>query len=115
MTARDVSLAAIAGQLASLCSIPNDRLADFVTRDGACMEVSAVEDPPCWLYNDGTDRELAARLCEGCPVQAECLELELRMNGDLTVGVWGALCEDDRRALIPHRRRDAKGVEHGLQ
>jgi WhiB family redox-sensing transcriptional regulator len=49
------------------------------------------------------------------PVQAECLELELRMNGDLTVGVWGALCEDDRRALIPHRRRDAKGVEHGLQ
>ena len=42
---------------------------------------------------------------EGCPVQQECLELELRMFGDQTVGVWGALGEDDRRALVPHWRR----------
>ena len=31
----------------------------------------------------------------------ECLELELRMFGEQTVGVWGALGEDDRRALVP--------------
>ena len=42
---------------------------------------------------------------EGCPVQRECLELELRMFGEQTVGVWGALGEDDRRALVPLWRR----------
>jgi len=75
--------------------------------DGACMEISADDGPPRWLYEDGTDRELAARLCQGCPVQRECLELELRMFGDQTVGVWGALGEDDRRALVPHWRQAA--------
>jgi WhiB family redox-sensing transcriptional regulator len=116
MTVRDDdSLAEIAGPLAGLRSVPNEVLADLVRCYGACSEVNADEEPPCWLYNDGTDRELAARLCEGCPVQAECLELELRMSGDLTVGVWGALCEDDRRALVPHRQREATGVQHGHQ
>ena len=47
------------------------------------------------------DREFARLLCGGCPVQDECLELELRTAGDQTVGVWGALFEDDRRALHP--------------
>ena len=42
---------------------------------------------------------LATRLCAGCPVRAECLEFELRIGGDQTVGVWGALNQDDRRAL----------------
>jgi WhiB family redox-sensing transcriptional regulator len=42
---------------------------------------------------------LAARMCVGCPVQRECLELELRTAGADSVGVWGALCEIDRRAL----------------
>ena len=69
------------------------------------MQVSAEDGPPRWLHENGTDRELAARLCPGCPVQVECLELELRMFGDQTVGVWGALGEDDRRALVPHWRR----------
>ena len=45
------------------------------------------------------DRELAARLCAGCPVRRECLEFELRTAGAETVGVWGGLDEDDRRAL----------------
>jgi len=35
-------------------------------------------------------------------VQNECLELELRTAGEHSVGVWGALPEDDRRALYPH-------------
>lgn len=68
--------------------------------------VSADDRPPRWLHEDGTDRELAARLRRGCPVQLECLELELRMFGDQTVGVWGALGEDDRRALVPHWRHE---------
>ena len=45
------------------------------------------------------DRALAARMCAGCPVQRECLEVELRTAGVETTGVWGGLCEVDRRAL----------------
>ena len=56
------------------------------------------------MFDPGTDREVAARLCAGCPVQPECLELELRLFGEQTVGVWGALGEDDRRALVPYWR-----------
>jgi WhiB family transcriptional regulator, redox-sensing transcriptional regulator len=55
---------------------------------------------PAGVVREGSpDRELAARLCAGCPVQRECLEFELRTAGAETVGVWGGLSEDDRRAL----------------
>ena len=64
-------------------------------------------DPPSWLFGDGDDRDVAARLCAGCPVRDPCLELELRLFGDQTVGVWGALGEEDRRVL--HRYRRLKG------
>jgi WhiB family transcriptional regulator, redox-sensing transcriptional regulator len=98
-------LAGIARRLARLRWVPTGVLAQIVADGGACMEVSADDGPPRWLHEAGTDRELAARLCRGCPVQQECLELELRMFSDQTVGVWGALGEDDRRALVPHWRR----------
>ena len=55
------------------------------------------------------DREMATRLCAGCPVRAECLEFELRVAGEKTVGVWGGLNVDDRLALLKvwrARRRD---------
>jgi WhiB family redox-sensing transcriptional regulator len=32
-------------------------------------------------------------------VSDECLELEFRADGFTTLGVWGALAEDDRRAI----------------
>lgn len=108
MTRRDDKwLAEIAQRLARLRSVPSGVLAEIVAWDGACMEVSADDGPPRWLHEDGTDRELAERLCRGCPVQRECLELELRMFGAQTVGVWGALGEDDRRALVPRWRTAA--------
>ena len=68
------------------------------------MAATATEKPPRWLFDSETDPDLAARLCEGCPVQDQCLELELRLAGAQTVGVWGALNETDRRALFPHWR-----------
>ena len=55
------------------------------------------------------DRELATRLCAGCPVRSECLEFELRVAGETTVGVWGGLNVEDRLALLTvwrARRRD---------
>ena len=59
------------------------------------------------------DRALAARMCAGCPVQRECLELELRTAGAETAGVWGGLCEVDRRALhTAWRGRRARAATH---
>lgn len=98
----DSTLSEIARQVARLRRVPSEVLAEIVAQHGACMNISPDDGPPRWLHEDGTDGDLAARLCQGCPVQAECLELELRMFGDQTVGVWGALGEDDRRALVPH-------------
>jgi WhiB family redox-sensing transcriptional regulator len=106
MSASDDSvLADIGRRLAGLRPVPSKVLADLVERDGACLEVAVDEGPPRWLFDQRSDRELAARLCAGCPVQLECLELELRILGEQTVGVWGALGEDERRALVPQWRR----------
>jgi WhiB family redox-sensing transcriptional regulator len=91
-------LIVIAWQLDELRWIADDVLDEIVRRDGACM-YETVTDEPDWNEEQLTDRALAARLCAGCPVQDECLELELRTAGERTVGVWGALTEDDRRAL----------------
>jgi WhiB family redox-sensing transcriptional regulator len=74
-------------------------LADLVARNCRCLWEITYGDPPCWTGEDTPDRELAARLCTGCPARRECLELELRAAGDQTVGVWGGLGEDDRRAV----------------
>ena len=106
MTASDDRvLAGIARRLARLRSVPS-RCARGDRCGGRRLHGGDRRDgPPRWLHQAGSDRELAARLCAGCPVQPECLELELRMFGEQTVGVWGALGEDDRRALVPHWRR----------
>jgi WhiB family redox-sensing transcriptional regulator len=98
-------LVEIAGRLARLRRVPSGVLAEIVARDGGCTQIDHqacdADGPPRWLHEDGTDRDLAARLCQGCPVQDECLELELRTFGEQTVGIWGALGEDERRALLP--------------
>jgi WhiB family transcriptional regulator, redox-sensing transcriptional regulator len=98
-------LVEIADRLARLRRVPSGVLAEIVARDGACMQVDqqacTADGPPRWLHEDGTDRDLAARLCQGCPIQDQCLELELRTFGKQTVGIWGALGEDERRALVP--------------
>lgn len=91
----------IAWRLDRLRWVPRAVLAEIVWRDGTCMWVFT-DDEPSWLNEHLTDRQLAAWLCAGCPVQEECLELELRTNGGRTVGVWGALSEDDRRAVYLH-------------
>lgn len=90
----------IAARLDRLRDVPTDVLATIVTRDGLCMWADIALDPDEELTGSDTpDRELAARYCAGCPVQDECLEWELRMHGPDTVGIWGAMPEDDRRAL----------------
>ncbi|WP_188989340.1 WhiB family transcriptional regulator [Saccharopolyspora thermophila] len=108
----DVRLVGIARRLDRLRWVPSALLAHAVLRDGMCMSGSS-EDEPGWANEPMTDRELAARMCAGCPVQDECLELDLRVAGKDTAGVWGALPEDDRRALYPHWHQRGKRAEGG--
>ncbi len=88
-----------AAELDVLAAVPDEVLADQVAERGRCLWEITHGDPPTWTGAGPPDRELAARLCAGCPVRRECLELELRVAGAETVGVWGGLGEDDRRAL----------------
>ena len=80
-------------------------LTTVVVRRGLCLWGLWPEQEPDWEDCAPSDRALAKRLCEGCPVIDQCLELELRNAGMSTTGVWGATCEDDRRALHPIWRR----------
>jgi len=93
--------------------VPDDVLLDIVTRDGRCMWLYSIGEEPDWSGDDRTDRDLAARVCAGCPVQRQCLELELRTAGLATHGVWGALSDEDRKALFPRWliRRKTNGGE----
>lgn len=100
----DLRLTGVARRLDRLRRVPLAVLTDIVLRDGACMWPAVELD---WLDEPMSDRELAARLCGGCAVRDECLELDLRTAGPATVGVWGGLMDDDRRALylLWERRR----------
>lgn len=112
-------LAHIARRLDRLRHVPRTVLGRAVTERGACMVPLPDGDPPTWLFDSGSDRETAARLCAGCPVIDECLELELRVFGEESDGVFGALSEDDRRALhrvwLRRRRRRTPGRGAGVE
>ncbi|MYW94169.1 WhiB family transcriptional regulator [Amycolatopsis rubida] len=102
----ELALIGIAWRLDALRWVPSDVLHDIVTRDGLCMWPPDGDPPPA-----SSDAELAARMCGGCPVRDMCLELELRTAGAATVGIWGGMTDDDRRALHPHwlRRGERAG------
>ncbi|HJT02628.1 MAG TPA: WhiB family transcriptional regulator [Pseudonocardiaceae bacterium] len=89
----------MAAELDELAAVPTEVLAAWVTARGRCLWETTFGEPPEWTGEDEPDRELARQLCAGCPVPLECLEFELRLSGAQTVGVWGALYADDRRAL----------------
>jgi WhiB family redox-sensing transcriptional regulator len=89
----------MAAELDELAAVPTEVLADWVTARGRCLWETTFGEPPEWTGEEEPDRNLARRLCAGCPVRLECLEFELRLGGAQTVGVWGALNTDDRRAL----------------
>lgn len=97
MTTPDPRLLAVARRLDRLRRVPSDVLNAIVRQ--SCAQPSSAA--PRWLELDLTDRELAARLCADCTALDVCLELELRTAGANTVGVWGGLSEEDRRALYP--------------
>ncbi|MEV6624951.1 WhiB family transcriptional regulator [Amycolatopsis sp. NPDC051106] len=91
----------MAARLDQYADVPNDVLTNLVTKDGLCFWAFDRADMPELTGDDPPDRELAARLCAGCPVIDECLELDLRTAGRDTLGVWGALPDTARHALYP--------------
>lgn len=101
------AMAARLDPLDRLHEIPTEVLTTVVVRRGLCLWGLWPAAEPDWEDCAPSDRALAQQLCEGCPVIDQCLELELRTAGASTTGVWGALPEDDRRALHPiwQRRR----------
>ncbi|NYH77205.1 WhiB family redox-sensing transcriptional regulator [Actinopolyspora biskrensis] len=107
----DLRLIGIAWRLDRLRWVPRAALTELVQRDGSCMWPSPANEQPPGHEHPLTDAELAALLCAGCPVQDECLELELRAEGEHTLGVWGALSQDDRRELHPHWLRRGERAE----
>jgi WhiB family redox-sensing transcriptional regulator len=90
---------AIAAGLDRWRPVPTDVLTTLVMRRGLCLWDLWPAQEPDWDDCAPSDRELAARLCAGCPVIDQCREMDLRLAGACTTGVWGALAEDDRRAL----------------
>ncbi|MEU4248954.1 WhiB family transcriptional regulator [Amycolatopsis sp. NPDC026612] len=111
MNADDLRLIGIAWRLDRLRWVPTDVLTDVVTSEGVCMWPPPDDGPP----DAGSDGELADRLCGGCPVRDECLELELRTAGVHTVGVWGGMTDDDRRALHPLWLRRGERTDRGAR
>jgi len=101
-----------AAELDDLAHVPDHVLSAMVARHGLCLGEITHGDLPIWTNQKSPDRELAARLCAGCPVQRECLEFELRTAGAHTVGVWGGLGEDNRRALHAVWRARAGNTAH---
>jgi WhiB family redox-sensing transcriptional regulator len=100
-----------AASLDWLRDVPDDVLIEMVLRDCQCAWIFDPGEAPQLPGVDEPDRELAAQLCAGCPAMDECLELDLRIFGPRTTGVFGAMPEQDRRALYPYwvARRQAGG------
>jgi WhiB family redox-sensing transcriptional regulator len=90
---------ALAAGLDRWRAVPTEVLSDVVMRRGLCLWGLWPSQEPDWDDCAPSDRELAMRLCAGCPVIDQCLELDLRTAGACTTGVWGATCDDDRRVL----------------
>jgi WhiB family transcriptional regulator, redox-sensing transcriptional regulator len=103
----------MAAELDELAAVPTEVLADWVTARGRCLWETTFGEPPEWTGEEEPDRNLARQLCAGCPVRLECLEFELRLGGAQTVGVWGALNADDRRAL--HKVWSCRNCAHLIQ
>lgn len=109
----DLWLIGIAWRLDRLRWAPTALLNNCVRDEGLCM-AEFPTDEPAWLEHPLTDRELAAAMCQGCQVNDECLELELRTEGAETVGVWGGMSADDRREMHPHWLRRGERAERGV-
>ena len=59
----------------------------------ACL----VAEPDTFFPEKGGSTREAKRICNDCPVKAECLEYAL--ENDERFGIWGGMSERERRKL----------------
>lgn len=78
----------------------NDRDRDW-TADALCAQV----DADLFFPEKGGDARSPQRVCQACPVMAECLEYALQNSERF--GVWGGMSERARRKLQLDRERGA--------
>lgn len=69
-------------------------------QDGNCFGV----DPNLMVPEDGAGTTEAKTICQGCSVQAECLDYAL-MHPRERFGVWGGTSERERRRMERSNRR----------
>jgi WhiB family redox-sensing transcriptional regulator len=58
--------------------------------------------PAMFFPSDGVGVDKARKICDGCPVKAECLEHALEHR--IEHGVWGGCSERERRRILKRRR-----------
>ncbi|MGH9380816.1 MAG: WhiB family transcriptional regulator [Thermoanaerobaculia bacterium] len=63
----------------------------------------AQSDPDAWFPEKGESTRYPKRICQDCPIRAECLAAAMR-NGE-RYGVWGGASERERRALAERLKR----------
>jgi WhiB family redox-sensing transcriptional regulator len=66
--------------------------------DALCAET----DPEAFFPEKGGSTREAKRVCAGCPVRLQCLEMALQ--NDERFGIWGGLSERERRRVRLQRR-----------
>lgn len=71
------------------------------TTDWMATGNCADKPPSLFFPSDGVGVEVARRVCEDCPVKAQCLEYALTNRIDH--GVWGGTSERERRRLLKAR------------
>ena len=65
--------------------------------DWQSRALCAQVDPDLWFPEVGDRSDAIKRVCQRCPVQAECLAFALAQPE--THGIWGGLSYAERRAL----------------
>lgn len=61
------------------------------------------------FYSEEAKTQAAARkICNGCPVQEDCLEYALQERID--AGMWGGVSERGRRRLLKQRRANGSAT-----
>lgn len=77
-------------------------LKSSILDQGACRELS---DPDVMYPDDKAYRYIAEakKVCAGCPIRTQCLEIALERNEQW--GVWGGLTTDERNALTKGKVR----------
>ena len=70
---------------------------DIEDADWHDRALCAQTDPEAFFPEKGGSTREAKKICEGCPVRAECLAYALAH--DERFGIWGGLSERERRRL----------------